>query len=374
MSDSHSTTLVQLTTEAVQQYLAAQRKVELPTMRMAPDVRGIGLAHAVNRLLRPARLHVCRSRVMDELVRKARRGYSPINKGVALGTIIQIAADPSGFDAVYEELSDEESRRTFDWFISYRAALAFLGEDADDVVPCRMSPAVWRETLDQASRSFADGAYHVGGVSVDSGLAEVAATFFLEQYRLKGIVEPGAGDIVVDCGAYRGETVLWFARQVGECGRIVAIEPSSRNAEGLRANLAANRIVSMAPVIVLQCAVAASAGMLSFNGQAEECSCEDADSAESVLTTTIDDIVEQQHLGRVDFIKMDIEGGEVNALRGAERTLEEFTPRLAISVYHRPRDLTDIVTLIRQACPDYRLHLSHKSPGLAETVLFACRA
>lgn len=99
----------------------------------------------------------------------------------------------------------------------------------------------------------------------------------------------------------------------------------------------------------------------------------DATAADSVPAVTIDDVVEEQHLGRVDFIKMDIEGGEVDALRGAEETLKRFTPRLAISVYHRPPDLPDIVTLVRQACPIYRLYLSHKSPGLAETVLFAER-
>lgn len=114
--------------------------------------------------------------------------------------------------------------------------------------------------------------------------------------------------------------------------------------------------------------------MLHFNTHAENSSCMDAASTESVPAVTIDDVVEEQHLGRVDFIKMDIEGGEVDALRGAEGTLKRFTPRLAISAYHRPHDLPDIVALIRQACPDYRLYLSHKPPGLCDTVLFAVAA
>lgn len=188
---------------------------------------------------------------------------------------------------------------------------------------------------------------------------------------MKDSVEPRSGDIVLDCGAYRGETALWFARRAGKGGRVVAFEPSASNAEGLRRNVAANRSVEMVPITVLGAAVSSSAGMLHFNAHGENGSHVDAASTESIPAVTIDGVVEEQRLGRVDFIKMDIEGGEVDALRGAEETLKRFTPRLAISVYHRPHDLPDIATLIRQACPVYRLYLSHKPPGLSDTILFA---
>lgn len=373
MDESHSTVLVQQAIAATQRYLEAQARGELPTVPTLPDGRGIGVAHRLNQVLRQMNLHVSRATIHDEAMREARRGYNAIVKSVALGTVLQLEADPSEFDVVYDALSDEDSRRTFDWFVAYRVALAFLGQDADEVLPGRMSTAEWQTALDQTGRAFVGGAYRIDGLTVDSGLPEVAATFVLEQYRLKGIVEPGAGDVVLDCGAYRGETVLWFARRVGKDGRVVAFEPVARNAEGLRRNLAANRSVEMAPVTVLECAVSSSTGVLHFNAQAEGSSRVDADSIESVPAVTIDDVMEEQHLGRVDFMKMDIEGGEVDALRGAEETLKKFTPRLAISVYHRPHDLPDIAKLILQACPDYRLYLSHKSPGLAETVLFAKR-
>jgi FkbM family methyltransferase len=368
--DSHSLAVAQETMLAVQRYLEVQSKGALPEVQTFPQGWGIDLAHALNRVLRLMNIHFSRAAVHDDAMREAHRGYDPIVKSTALGTILQLEADPTGFDAVYAALSDEESRRTFDWFISFRTALAFLGGDAVNVVPGRMSMVEWQKTLDQAARTCAGKAYHVGEVTVASGLPEVAATFFLEQYRLEGIVEPQDGDVVLDCGAYRGETALWFARQVGKGGRVIAFEPAARNAEGLRANLAANRSVEMAPVTVLQSAVSNSVGMLRFNAVAEGSSRADDESTESIPTVTIDDVVEQQHLGRVDLIKMDIEGGEVDALRGAKGTLRAFAPRLAISVYHRPNDLPDIVAVVRQALPDCQLYLSHKSPGLAETVLF----
>jgi hypothetical protein len=61
----------------------------------------------------------------------------------------------------------------------------------------------------------------------------------------------------------------------------------------------------------------------------------------------------------------------VDALKGAEWTLKKYTPQLSICVYHRPRDLPDIVALVRQACSGYQFYLSHKAPGFAEVVLFA---
>ncbi len=369
MSESHSMKLVCATTATVQRYLDDQGRKELPTMQTPPYGFHMRLKHGVNKLLRLAGLHISRAVIHDEAI--ARR-YSAIAKSVALGTVLRLWSDPAEFDAVYAALADEASRQVFDWFICYRTALTLLGEDASDVVPGAMSGDAWQAVLQRASQMFVRGAYRINGLIVDSGLEEVAATFLLEQYRLKNIVEPQTGDIVLDCGAYKGETALWFAQQVGSSGRVVAFEPDARNALSLRHNLLMNQSAEVAPVSVVESAVSRTAGTLCFNAGAEGSSRADAAAAQVVPATTIDDAMRQEQLDRVDFIKMDIEGGEVDALTGAARTLERFTPRLAISVYHRPGDLPDIVGLIRRASPNYQLYLSQKSPGVAETVLFAC--
>src|SRR4029079_7865412 len=67
--------------------------------------------------------------------------------------------------------------------------------------------------------------------------------------------------------------------------------------------------------------------------------------------TTIDQIVSELQLSSVDFIKMDIEGAEKNALRGAEATLGKFTPALAISSEHLPDDVERIPALVNQLVP-----------------------
>jgi hypothetical protein len=232
--------LVNRAIEDVRRHLDGQVRRELSTASTLVWEPGMRLAHTINRALRHVNLHVCRATAHDGAIR---RSYSSVGKNIALGTVLELQSDSSAFDAAYDALSDEDSRMVFDWFISYRVALAFLGQDADEVAPGVMSMADWQEVLNRARRTFVGGAYRVDGLIVDTMLSELVLTFFMEQYRLQDVVEPKSGDVVLDCGAYRGETALWFARRIGKEGRVVAFEPAVRNSEGLRRNFAANRCV-----------------------------------------------------------------------------------------------------------------------------------
>ena len=74
---------------------------------------------------------------------------------------------------------------------------------------------------------------------------------------------------------------------------------------------------------------------------------------------------------RLDFIKMDIEGSELSALRGAESSIRRWQPKLAISLYHRPEDFFSIPLWIDALGVGYRLFLDHYSIHNEETVLYA---
>ena len=73
-----------------------------------------------------------------------------------------------------------------------------------------------------------------------------------------------------------------------------------------------------------------------------------------VPLTTVDKIVEELKLPRVDFIKMDIEGAEKQALAGSRRTLVDHRPRMAICVYHLHEDPVEIPKLARAIVPGYQ--------------------
>lgn len=73
----------------------------------------------------------------------------------------------------------------------------------------------------------------------------------------------------------------------------------------------------------------------------------------------------------VTFIKMDIEGSEMNALQGAINTIKRDKPRLAICIYHSLEDLYRIPLWIKETFPEYRIYIRHHSDNEAETVVYA---
>ena len=75
-------------------------------------------------------------------------------------------------------------------------------------------------------------------------------------------------------------------------------------------------------------------------------------------------------LPRVDFIKMDIEGAEIHALKGAEKTLRQFHPKVAISLYHSLEDFKTIPRYLDSLGLKYKFYLDHHTIYENETVLF----
>ena len=71
------------------------------------------------------------------------------------------------------------------------------------------------------------------------------------------------------------------------------------------------------------------------------------------------------------FIKMDIEGAELEALKGSREIIQRYRPRLAISAYHKKEDLVELPLYIKELVPEYKLYIRHYSNAGVETVLYA---
>lgn len=67
---------------------------------------------------------------------------------------------------------------------------------------------------------------------------------------------------------------------------------------------------------------------------------------------------------------MDIEGFEYEALRGAQRLIGKYQPKLAISVYHNAEDIWKIPKLILEINTNYKIFLRHYTKGICETIMF----
>jgi hypothetical protein len=93
-----------------------------------------------------------------------------------------------------------------------------------------------------------------------------------------------------------------------------------------------------------------------------------------VETTTIDETLTRLGLPKVDSIKMDIEGAELDALRGGEASIRKHRPRLTISLYHNPEDIEIIPRYLVSLDLGYRFYLDHHTIYNNETVLFGVPA
>lgn len=89
-----------------------------------------------------------------------------------------------------------------------------------------------------------------------------------------------------------------------------------------------------------------------------------------VSTITIDSFVATENFKAVNFIKMDIEGAELRALKGASNTIASFKPKLAISVYHLWNDLYEIPLYINSVRNDYSFYLDCTTGFGGEAVLY----
>jgi FkbM family methyltransferase len=203
----------------------------------------------------------------------------------------------------------------------------------------------------------------------------IATFFLLGQYRLERsdvFVGVQPGDVVIDGGACWGDTAVYFAHLAGPTGRVVAFEFDPANDDICRRNLALNPELADR-VEIVPCALWDRGGQqLGYapDGYGTTVALNPGSGA-FATTASIDEIVAERGLDRVDFIKLDIEGAEVNALEGAANTLRRHRPRLAIAAYHRNDDLTRIPVTLRQMGVNYRFHLAHYTTHHGETVLYA---
>jgi FkbM family methyltransferase len=175
-----------------------------------------------------------------------------------------------------------------------------------------------------------------------------------------------AGDVVIDGGGAWGDTALYFAHAAGPQGRVRTFEFEPANLERLRANLGLNPELAARVEIDERALWHASGERLAIVpfGPGTKIA---AGGELDVPSAAIDDL----GLERVDFIKLDIEGAELAALRGARATLVRDRPRLAISLYHRPEDWTTIPRFLDGLGVGYRFSLGHFTVHTEETVLFA---
>ena len=205
----------------------------------------------------------------------------------------------------------------------------------------------------------------------------VYTDFCLEQYKYHSNgkeIAAKEGDIVIDAGGCWGDTAIYFACCVGEIGEVYSFEFIPGNVKLFLKNVDENPQLKDRIHLINRPLSNRSGQTLYYtdNGPASRVEAEYHPNLEGRCDTiTIDDMVLEKGLRKVDFIKMDIEGMEPVALKGAINTIQRYKPKLAISIYHNWEDLSSIHIWIQSLELGYRFFLKHCTIHKEETVLFA---
>jgi FkbM family methyltransferase len=237
--------------------------------------------------------------------------------------------------------------------------LRFLATRTAAIRPLRRVPGWWSgytlETPPDAARQMRLKLWNalqgqivrvswIDGIKLDLRMGtDIARLVFLageidpnEFSFLADVLKPGM--CVVDVGANEGLFTLFFRKRVGPGGRVIALEPSERELIHLKRNLRINRFldVDVVPLAVgdhvgrarLSLAEAGHAGHNALGTPAAPW-VSVVDQVE-VEVSTLDTLSDARNWPRIDLIKMDIEGSELRALRGADRLLARDRPVLLL--------------------------------------------
>lgn len=184
------------------------------------------------------------------------------------------------------------------------------------------------------------------------------------------VLEPEEHECFVDCGCFDGSTSFRFAGWCGKKGydKIWCFEPDHQSYTACKEickKLDKCELFPYGVSDIEERVSFVSTGREDARIREEEVVNNDIN---VVKTIVLDKFLEKE---RITFIKMDIEGFEMRALKGAANIIKEQKPKLAISIYHKPGDFVEIPALLLKLRPDYQFYIRHYSLLLNETVLYA---
>lgn len=227
-----------------------------------------------------------------------------------------------------------------------------------------------------------------------------ADSFGLNSYEInRQFLQFSDHEVYVDGGTFDGDSLGWFIRAVdGNFKRIHTFEPSADNNQAIKRRLATlqqDHLQPLAPRVTLhEKGLWSTDTTLLFNpcvtedmvdavGVANPPSAhlleggilghmynhaQEASVSVQVPVTTIDGATD----GDATFIKLEIEGSELQALRGARETIARNRPKMSIAMYHKPEDLETLLHFVVETGQDYKLGFRQHNPLCPDAMVMYC--
>ena len=264
--------------------------------------------------------------------------------------------------------------------------VGYLNLRLPDIFSTREYDGAWSAASDPANRSDIEAAFSVLADSESRTVFEGKLAYYLNRdkariddirsantiYFDRSVHRLSQEEVVVDGGAYVGDTLSSFLDEsAGQFDFYYAFEPDPVSFDRLA--MEAGR--DPARVTAVRAGLArrtSNARLLSTHGADARLLRGDEAGGEEVPVVGLDEYFEARR--PPTLIKMDIEGGEAEALNGGSHLIETARPTLAISAYHYPMDLWRIPLLLDRLMPGSRLFLRHYTREVDDTVCYAIPA
>lgn len=221
------------------------------------------------------------------------------------------------YEGLYSRLSDSESKKQFQDIVNFR-----LSDD----------------------------------LSFMTGYKDIQDRQYFEEFL--GLNQ--TGEIFCDVGCFDGFTTKEFIARCPNYKAIYVFEPEKSNMQVVRANLSQYKNIEYCDV-----GLSEKSEIVNFepNGSGSRIS---ESGSTFIKLEALNGIVHDD----VTFIKMDIEGGELSALRGSSEIIRKHRPKLAIACYHKVNDFLEISQYVLSLNPEYKIYLRHYTEGVDETVMY----
>jgi FkbM family methyltransferase len=159
----------------------------------------------------------------------------------------------------------------------------------------------------------------------------------------------------LDCGAYVGDSALMFTKDYNP-RKVYSFEPLIGNFNNLLKNKELNNLEKVIPI---NKGLGKETGLLNiYSLDVSSYISEDGDTKIEVIS--IDEFVQENNLS-VGLIKIDVEGHELEVLKGAKNTIKKFKPILLIGVYHNPEEFFETHKYLQSLIPDYKFKIKFLS-------------
>ncbi len=319
----------------------------------------------------------------DRIIKSRLSKYYSPNYAIdnILNTLLEKRKDISFYEYLYNNLNDDYSKNILIDVVSFRLLgakyirLAIENEQYLDYHKEILNSKKQTETIELKTSDIELNKYtfsfEKNNISCFLDTMGIVTIFKAEQYCYKPKkIQVKDGDVIIDGGGCWGDTAIYFANKAKET-TVYTFEFTPSNINVMEKNIALNKAhnIKIIPKAIFD--VSNEVYYLVDKGASSYFTKEKTTDATQIQTITIDDFTKQENVSKINFIKLDIEGSELNALKGSVETIKKWRPTLAIAVYHNPIDFQELIQFISELDLGYKFYLDHFTPSIAETIVFA---